>query len=349
MNRVGPIRALPLAAIGVAATVAYAAVAFFAPRSAAPGLLVSFLFWSGIAVGGLAALMIHRLTGGNWGYANARAFELAVGALPLVAVFAIVIFALLPALYPWSSAPAAAPDVMRWYLNSPLFIVRTCIAFAGWIVIAVALRLPGPVGQLIAASGLVFHGLIVGVIGLDWIQSVEPPFFSSSFGASLAFTQLLAAFAFAAILSPPDERDCSRADLGGLMLTMVLGLTYIDFMAFLIVWYGNLPHKVEWFVRREALPWSAIAIAMFVLTSVVPVFLLFFARVRASRSGLRAVGCVILAGIALYDIWLVAPAGGPASALTALFAIAAAGALLSMLAAAGLPSTLWPRLGAAHD
>ena len=32
------------------------------------------------------------------------------------------------------------------------------------------------------------------------------------------------------------------------MLAVTLGLTYIDFMAVLVIWYGNLPDKVDWFV-----------------------------------------------------------------------------------------------------
>lgn len=349
MNGTHPVRVRPLAIAGATAAAGYAITALIVPRSAAAGILVAFLFWSGVSIGGLTALMIHRLTGGAWGFANARAFELAAGALPFVAAFAVVIFALVPALYPWSGGTTGSvADVGRWYLNGPLFAVHSCIAFGGWFAIYLLLRLPGTAGVLAAGFGLAFHGLIIGVVGLDWIQSIEPPFFSSSFGASLAFTQLLAAFAAAAILAPVNETERATSDLGGLMLATILGLTYIDFMALLIVWYGDLPHKVIWFVRREAFPWPTIAIAMFVLVSVVPTFHLLLASVRRDRRRLRAVATTILVGIALYDVWLVGPAGSPASILTALFAIVATGAFLGALAVAGLPRALWRHAGAIH-
>ena len=41
-------------------------------------------------------------------------------------------------------------------------------------------------------------------------------------------------------------------DLGGLMLAVILGLIYIDFMAVLVIWYGDLPRKVDWFALGEA-------------------------------------------------------------------------------------------------
>jgi hypothetical protein len=116
----------------------------------------------------------------------------------------------------------------------------------------------------------------------------------------------------------------------------------------LIIWYGNLPHKVEWFLRRDQFPWSAVAWAAFILVSVVPGFGLLFTRVRASRTRLRAVALVVLVGLALYFTWLVAPAGGAASLLSAAFAITGFGGLLIGLGEAGFVSAAWRRVGVAH-
>ena len=46
--------------------------------------------------------------------------------MPLLIVLAIPLFIALPALYPWPHHPAAIkPDVLSYYLNMPAFIVRT--------------------------------------------------------------------------------------------------------------------------------------------------------------------------------------------------------------------------------
>lgn len=349
LSQTRQLRQAPVWLAGLAAAAGYALTAVASPHAAAGGWLIAFLFWSGISIGSITALMIHRLTGGAWGRAFAPAFWDAAAAIPFVALLFIPILALLPDLYPWATGAAGVkPDVARWYLDVPWFFIRSAVAFGGWTAIMVALSWRGWPGTLVAAIGLAFHGLMIGAVGLDWIQSIEPPFFSTSFGASLAVTQLIAAFAVAAVLAPANEPSPAVSDLGGMLLATVLGLLYIDFMAFLVIWYGNLPHKIAWFVRREPLPWPILAVAMFVLTCVVPVVSLLFAHVRASPAALRGVGVVVLAGLALYYGWLVGPAYGVLSLLAATFAVVAIGAVAVALSTRGwTPALLRPR-GAAH-
>jgi hypothetical protein len=55
--------------IAALATAALIVWAVFAPREAAAGWLIGFLFWSQIPVGSLVLSMIHTLTGGRWGFA----------------------------------------------------------------------------------------------------------------------------------------------------------------------------------------------------------------------------------------------------------------------------------------
>ena len=149
-------------------------------------------------------------------------------------------------------------------------------------------------GTLFAALGLIFYAVVTSFVWIDWILSAEPPFISTSFGASVAVSQILAALAFAAFAAPGLDQRAVR-DLGGLMLATALGLTYIDFMAVLVIWYGDLPEKVGWFVVRGFAPWTWLAFAAFVFISVLPVLALLLERVRTSRAALRAISASILA------------------------------------------------------
>jgi hypothetical protein len=164
----------------------------------------------------------------------------------------------------------------------------------------------------------VFHGIAITFVAQDWLLAAEPPFISTSFGASVAFTQLLGTLALAAVFAP---RDRCLPDLGGLMLVVTLGITYTDFMAVLVMWYGDVPAKVFWFAERIVEPWRALAVTVFISTSVIPIVLLMFARVRASRTALRCIGAFSLIGLALYQAWLLAPVFGPAVLGTALLAL----------------------------
>jgi hypothetical protein len=329
--------------IGAAvAAAAFAAAAFIAPKAAMAGWLVGFAFWSQVPVGSLALLLIHRLTGGNWGRELRPALEAAASALPWLLLLIIPVFIALPALYPWASHPGAAPaDVVSHYLNVPLFIARSIVALAGWSALAFLLpRLRGTAGKLAAALGLVFHAVVISSVAMDWVLSLEPPFVSSSFGASVAITQLIAALSWVAALHIDLTDEGVVGDIGGLLLAFLLGITYIDFMAVLVIWYGDLPHEEAWFVERGRLPWSAVALGAFLFASLAPIVALLLRRVRNSRSGLRGVATSALVGLALYQTYLIAPPFQAATLLPALLALIAIGLFLAAVMELGAPAAL---------
>ena len=321
-------------AIGGAALVAAAWVAVllvvaavFGAKAVAAGWLIGFAFWAQILVGSLTLLMIHRLTGGRWGELAAPIIGPTAAAMPMLIVLAIPLFIAIPALYPWSHHPGGIkPDVLSYYLNTPAFIVRTVLALVGWTALAILLpRNAGARGRLLAALGLVFHAVVISSVSIDWYLSLEAPFTSSSFGGSVAISSLVAALAWTAVLAPAPAGDPAIGDLGALLLATVLGITYIDFMAVLVIWYGDLPREEAWFVARDSLPWSVLAAAAFILVSLLPILALLLSRVRNARKPMRAVGLGILVGLACYDAYLIAPQTGALALLSGLVAIVGIG------------------------
>jgi hypothetical protein len=311
--------------LGVVGAAALGLAAFVAPRSAAQGWLAAFVFWSGISVGALVLLLTHRLTGGRWGETLAPALLPLAGLMPLAALAYLPLAAGTVAIFPWAADPGSLPPgVASIYLNGPAFLIRSGVALAGWSLLSV-LVVQGRCTILVAALGLAFHGLIVGVVAVDWILSLEPPFTSSAFGAGIAIQQILSALAVAALLAPERSAPAAR-DLAGLTITALLGVVYLDFMSYVVAWYGNLPDKAAWYLRREEAGWAWPLGAAFLVGAVIPFAGLLSGRVRASRGALRAVGALILIGVWLHVLWLVAPAFG-SGALAAAF-----GALLVMVA-----------------
>jgi hypothetical protein len=319
-----------IAALVTAALIVWAV---FAPREAAAGWLIGFLFWSQIPVGSLVLSMIHTLTGGRWGFALRPVLAPATAAVPWLFVALVPIFIAVPALYPWvQQAGAVKPDVAAHYLNTPFFIARSLIALAVWSALALLLqRADGRGGLLTAGVGLLLYGVTLSSVAIDWFLSLEPPIVSSSFGASVGIMQLVTAMAWNALLYPEAEDGAAVGDVGGLLLAFVLGITYVDFMAYLVIWYGDLPHESVWFVARERMPWPALAGAWFLLGSVLPILALLLARVRNSRLALRLVGLSVLVGSLLYTVWLVAPAFGAAALAPTLLAVVFIGAVQTLL------------------
>ena len=291
-------------------------------RVLAAGWLIAFVAVGAIPLGSLAWLMIHRLTGGHWGDRLQPTLLDAAAAMPLLIVAFLPVVAALPWLYPWlGDAHLPKQDVAALYLNVPAFVLRTVIGLVGWSLIAWLLpRMRGPAGTLLAGIGLIFYAVTITLLSTDWILSAEPPFISESFGVSIAAAQMLAALAYAALAAPPLDGRSTR-DLAGLTLALCLAVTYLNFMAVLVIWYGDLPDKVFWFVERLHLPWNVIAVAASIFGTALPILALIFARVRMNRNALRTVAGSILFGLVLYDTWLLAPAYGAWSLVSALVAL----------------------------
>ncbi len=334
---------MALVAISAAALIIVAA---FAVRPAAAGYLLALNYSAAFPLGALALRMIHRLTGGAWGEALDPVLRPLSLTTPALLVLAIPVLLAAPALFSWTHGAGAERSVGEIYLNAGAYAVRSLVALGGLSVFAAILPAPGHRGgALIAAVGLVFYAIAVSVLGLDWVLATEAPFFSTSFGASVAFTQLLAALACAAVFA---QRDGAIADLGALMLVVTLGITYTDFMAVLVMWYGDVPAKVFWFAERVDAPWRAFAIAAFLLASAAPIVLLLFARMRASRAALRGIGGSSLAGLAFYQSWLLAPPFGTAVLATGVLALALMVALMTALVTSGWAERLEARGRPAH-
>jgi hypothetical protein len=323
--------------------------AFLEPKQAAAGWLIGFLFWSQVPLGSLVLSMIWTLTGGRWGESLRPVLAPATATVPWLFVAIVPVLVAVPLLYPWTVPSAVVkPGVAAHYLNVPFFIVRSLAALAVWSVLSLLIRRVGERRALLTAGlGMLFHGIVISSVSIDWYLSLEPPFVSSSFGASVGIMQLVAAMAWAALIAPMPPDDPAVGDSGGLLLAFLLGITYVDFMAFLVIWYGDLPHQEFWFVERDRFPWSVIAAGWFILGSVAPVFSLFLARVRHSRFALRVVAASVLIGSVLYIAYLIAPRFGAACLIPAALALASIGLLQTALMS-GAAVALLRREASAH-
>lgn len=305
--------AAPRFTIGVVVVGAGAALAlligFTGPFPAVfRGWLVGFAVWSCVPIGSMTLLLIHRLTGGRWGLAASPVLRPAAALMPLALIAFVPVLAALSRIYPWAANPGQIPhDVARWYLGQPWFILRAVITLIGWSVLGVVFA-AGQGTRLLAALGLAFFGLTISLVAVDWYLSIEPHYVATAFAAMIAIQQLLAALALTAVLAQPQLQGKVAADIGGLMLASLLGVVYLAYMTFVVAWYGDLPEKADWFLKRSSAVWMTLLIAAFVVGAVLPFAMLLLKSVRSNRSSLRIAGALILAGTALHFTWLLVPA-----------------------------------------
>ena len=156
----------------------------------------------GIALGAMAILMVHGLTGGRWGTRLVVPLLAAASLLPLLTLLAVPLLFDLQVLYPWfpSHAPAiGAVRGQRWYLNVPGFAVRGAACLLLWNGIVYLLRRsygdsvrPGSRGAFsptLCIAGLIAYAITITIASVDWIMSLTPEWYSSAFGLLIMTSQ----------------------------------------------------------------------------------------------------------------------------------------------------------------
>ena len=170
--------------------------------------------------------------------------------------------------------------------------------------------------RVVAAPGLLAYALTSTFASVDWMMSLDPHWFSTMYGLLLIVGQGLSAFAFViamlALLSAhragrqlPDLAPLPR--LGKLMLAFVMLWAYFSFSQFLIIWGGNLPEEVGWYVERFHGPWGYVALLIAFGHFALPFTLLLSRNLkkRGIAAGKVAIGILVMRLVDL--IWLIEP------------------------------------------
>ncbi len=303
--------------------------------------LFAFLFWLGISLGSLALLLLHWLVGSRWGLAIRRITEAGAGSIWVMAIFFIPLVFGLAVLYPWARpAEVVASPLLQYksfYLNVPFFLIRAVVYFVIWMLLAfimnwLAARLAVTASeeavlrgrlQGLGAFGLIVYALTMTFAAVDWLMSMQPFWNSTIFGLMVIIGQVLTAMAFAILmlnlfpsLSQGYRWDYKRtpvpySDLGALLLTLVIGWTYLAYFQMLIMWAGNLPREVVWYQDRTAGGWAFVAIFIAIFQFALPFLILLSTRIRHSLRLLSWVGGLLLLSYLINVFWLVKPSFYP--------------------------------------
>lgn len=334
-GNLGKLQFYGLAAGGVALVLGL--IGLFTDRPAfLTAYLCSWLFVLGIALGSLAMVMLHNLTGGEWGILVRRVHESAMLTIPLLAIAFIPIAIGYKHLYPWSSPDAFESHGLHhqahtWFTYG-FWLVRAVIYFVLWSLLAWVLagwslqydRTNDPaLGRRIAkvsAGGLVILILTITFAAVDWIMAREAGWFSTIIGFIIAVGQAASAMMFGVLLLevlgrvPPLSRIMTRPlmnDLGNLMLTLVILWTYMSFAQLLIVYMGNIAHETPWYVRRGFGQihngWIWVGVLLLVFHFFTPFLLLLWKQSKRHLWSLTAIAGLVLLMRLIDCFWWAAP------------------------------------------
>ena len=294
--------------------------------------LFGFLFWWTVAIGCMSLLMIQHLTGGWWGLTIRRLLEAGTRTVPLLAALFVPLLFGLPKVFLWAQHDALAHDVIlqrkQAYLNPVFFTGRAVFYFLVWAALAHflnkwSLRQDG--GYTIAdarrlrslsGGGLVLMGLTITFSSVDWAMSLNPHWFSTIYGFIFMVGQALAALTFCIVMLGVLRRGETLAavfrptvvhDLGKLMFAFTMLWAYMHISQFLIVWSGNLPEEIPWYLTRLNGGWQYLAFALVVFHFALP-FLLLLSRELKRNLGSLAVVAAGMFFMRMVDLfWIIGP------------------------------------------
>ncbi|HTC95914.1 MAG TPA: hypothetical protein VK699_20905 [Terriglobales bacterium] len=299
--------------------------------------LVGYVLGLGLSLGCLGLLMVQYLTKGNWGFLIRRQLEAGSRVLPLMAALFLPILVAVwnHDLYPWAdktklSAEDLAQFKMQAYLTPKFFTIRAVIYFAVWIVIASFLNKWGKEQdqedapdlprsrrfQTLCGPGLVIFCITVTFAVVDWIMSLDIHWYSTIYGLIFIDGQGLIAMCFVIMMTAAmfKYRPMSQVlvpqtlhDLGNLTLAMVMLFAYFSFSQFLIIWSGNLPEEIHWYVNRINGAWGAVALAIVLFHFAVPFFLLLHKPIKRNLKTLLPIAVILFAARYIDLLWYVVP------------------------------------------
>jgi len=291
--------------VGLVFSVIAALGAWLRPDEFFRAYLLAFMAWLGITLGSMAILMLRHLTKGAWGMVIRRILGAAMRCVPLMIALFIPLQFGIHRLYIWARPLEGIADkhlrehlqdITKTYLTVNGFIVRAAIYFAIWWALSFFLtkwsaeqdhppmRDNSARFKALSGPGLILYGFTITFAVIDWIMSIDPRWISTIFGLSFLIGQVLAALCFAVVVErilfrykPMSEllKPEQVQDHGKFMLTFIMMWAYFAFSQWLIIWAGNLPEEITWYMRRLHGGWGYVGLFVVLFHFAVPfVFLI---------------------------------------------------------------------------
>jgi hypothetical protein len=326
--------------VGVVFGVAAVALALTRPDEFYRGYLVGFMCWLGVALGSMAILMIRHLTGGGWGTVIRRILGAAMRTLPLLAILFIpmIIAVWQHRIYPWAMPLESIQDlhirehlekhsfVKESYLNFSGFFIRAIIYFAIWNVLSFLLSMWSKQTddastpdnsqrfKAVAGPGLILYAFTISFAAIDWVMSLDPSWISTIFGLILLIGEILSAMCFAVVVErilfnykPMSEllKPNFVHDHGKWMLTFIMVWAYFSFSQWLIIWAGNLPNEITFYLRRINNGWGFVALSLVLFHFAIPFAMLLSRQFKRNIRQLVWVAVLLLLMCYVDLFWII--------------------------------------------
>jgi len=168
----------------------------------------------------------------------------------------------------------------------------------------------------ISGPGIVVYSLTMTAAVIYWVMSMDPTWYSSVYGLLFLVDQGYSVLAFCIIVSislskaEPFKtilRQTEQHDMGKLTFAFVMLNIYLAFAQFLIIWSGNLPEEIPWYLDRIRGHWGIIITLDFIFHWLIPFSMLLSRDIKRNKRRLVRV-CQWMIFAKAFDLfWLIEP------------------------------------------
>jgi len=168
----------------------------------------------------------------------------------------------------------------------------------------------------LSGPGILIYVILMTAGAIDWIKSLDVTWYSSIWGLQFLVGEgyaVLALGILTVILLSRYEpmktmlRVTEQHDLGKLAFAFVMLNIYLCFAEFLIIWSGNIPDEIPWYLNRIHGGWWTICSLDFICHWLIPFCLLLSRDLKRNKKKMIWLTCFMLFARCLDMFWLIEP------------------------------------------
>jgi len=168
----------------------------------------------------------------------------------------------------------------------------------------------------LSGFGILLYSMLLFVVAIYWIMSLDPTWYSTVYGFQYLVAEAYGVLALSILtligLSKAEPirslfRLTEQHDLGKLCFAFTMLNMYLAFGAFLIIWSGNSPEEIPWYLDRIRGNWGVVATLDVIFHWLIPFTLLLSASLKRIQRKLAIVCCVMIFARAWDLWWLIEP------------------------------------------
>jgi hypothetical protein len=168
----------------------------------------------------------------------------------------------------------------------------------------------------LSGPGILVYVIMLTLGAIVWIKALDVTWYSSIWGLQFLVGQgyaVLALGILSVILLSRYEpmktllRTTEQHDLGKFAFAFVMLNIYLTFAEFLIIWSGNVPDEIPWYLNRIHGGWWTICSLDFICHWLIPFCLLLSRDLKRNKTKMIWVTCWMIFARCLDMFWLIEP------------------------------------------